>query len=209
MIKLNDDDLLGGMQTRDTYRHPDDPTLILKIETRTAPGRRNWYDRKPVIPSSLHRELMGYADVLTRLKRHEPFVVRIHGLENTDRGTAVMADNAANGCSVCIEAKKIFRSEAPNPFTRIEVQALRDDYKRIGLMFCDLAIYSQCMGPENFMLCRTDEGVQIRFFDFKTLVYRQLISPRYIPGGQRAVQMLTIKRVLSKFDDTLSAMPSD
>lgn len=209
MIKLNDSDLLGGMQTRDTYRHPDDPSLILKIETRKAPGRRNWYDRKPIIPSSLHREIMGYADVLTRLKRHEPFVVRIHGLENTDRGTAVMADNASIGCLVCIEAKKVFRNLEPNPFTRSEMQALRDDYERIALMFGNLGIYNQCMGPENFMLCRVDDGVQIRFFDFKQLIYRQLISPRFIPGGRRAAQMLIVKRVLVKFDACLASMPSD
>ncbi len=50
---------------------------------------------------------------------------------------------------------------------------------------------------------------RLRMFDFKTVVYRQLISPLYVPGAQMYEQRCKIAEVLVLLDPALAASFDD
>lgn len=206
MLILDESLLLGRRQTRDTFRHPHDPRYVLKLETRPRPRRTKWYQRSIKVPPSAHRELDGYADMLKRLGRHEPYICRILGLEQTDRGPAVLAENATLGVSAHINLRDLIKHREPHPFTGDDVAWAKEAYRRIAEEFQARGIYNQTIRPENVMLCRVAEGgdLCLRLYDFKSLVYRQLISPRLVPGAQRYEQGRVIKSTLDGLENWIS-----
>jgi hypothetical protein len=203
MITLDDSLLLGRNQTRDVFQHPDFPDRVLKIEKRAAPGRLRWYERPPKIEPSMTRELNGYADMMIRLGRHEPFVARIMGLESTSQGTAILAEHAAYGASRSEVLGDAIKKREASIFTRDELATARNLYVNISDMLCDHRIFTHGLRNENLMLIEKDGELQLRMFDFKTVVYRQLISPHYVPGARLYEQRRKIAEVLASFDRAL------
>lgn len=204
MITLSDDTLLGRNQTRDVFLHPQFPDRVLKIEKRPVPGRMRWYERPPRIESSLKRELTGYADMMIRLGRHEPYVARILGLENTNLGPAIMAEHATYGATRAGILRTILKGPHTSDFTRNDLAQARALYVSLTDMLCDHRIYTHGLRSENLMLIEMDGGLSLRMFDFKTVVYRQLISPRYVPGAQMYEQRRKIAEILGLFDSALA-----
>ncbi len=184
MITLDDSLLIGRNQTRDVYLHPNHPDRVLKIEARELPGRERWYERPPKIESSLSRELYGYANVLVRLGRHHPFIARIYGLEETDLGPAIMAEHVSFGADRAGLLGRVINDPIPSEFTRDEIAWARTAYKELGDLLCEKKAFTHGIRAENLMLADKDGALALRMFDFKTIVYRQLISPRLVPGAE-------------------------
>ena len=205
MIELTDQDLIGGKQTRDVYQHPHFPDRVLKIEMRKPPGRTRWYERPPRIESSLQREFSGYADMMIRLKRHDPFIARILGLENTTRGTAVMAEHVSYGAKRTAHLGELITNPKKFDFSRSEFLEARKLYIELTDMLCEHRIYTHGLRAENLMLVDMDGSLRLRMFDFKTVVYRQLISLNYVPGASMYEQRRKISEVLARFDKGLAS----
>lgn len=204
MIELHEDLLIGRGTARDTYRHPEHPNLVLKIDARPVAGRLRWYERPPRIPPSYQRELDGYAVLLGRLGRHHDFISRVYGLEDTSLGPAILAENAVFGYADAVTLKALFRDPAPEAYGRDDLAWARTRYAGIAKLLCEHRVYIHGLRPESMILCRRNGALCMRMIDYKTLVYRQLVSPRFVPGGRYSNQMSTIRRVLSRFDTLLT-----
>lgn len=79
MIDLTHAAVLGKGNGRTSYAHPNDPTLVLKLDTSSVKGRLRWYERPPNIRPSNHRKLEGYFAMITRLGKAHDFVTRAYG----------------------------------------------------------------------------------------------------------------------------------
>lgn len=206
MIALDTVQPLGKGSGRIAYQHPNAPDLILKFDATPVKGRTRWYERKPVIPPSNLREIEGYSSMICRIGRAQDFITRVHGWEATSRGSALLAENAHYGLTDAVTLNKLFKSPATAPFTMDEVAWARSRYSEIADLFRTCRVYNHGLKPESVMIGRRDGTLSMRLFDFKSIVYRQLISPRYLPRGEDTVQLITIRSVLAKFDRLLAKM---
>jgi hypothetical protein len=200
VVELHDDLLIGSRQTRAVYRHPKRDDLVLKIETGKAPGRKRWYERKPHIASSMERELRGYADVMSRLGTQPDFVARIHGLERTSLGPAILAENVTYGSNAHAVLRDVLKDRADLGLSASDMRWLSGRYGEIGTRLTECNAFTHGIRPENFMVLRKDGALSLRMFDFKTNVYRQLISPRLVPGAERYEQRRKMAEVQALFD---------
>jgi hypothetical protein len=200
IVQLRDDLLLGARQTRSVYRHPDRADLVLKLETGKAPGRKRWYERAPRIASSMERELRGYADVMARLGAHQPFIARIYGLEQTSHGPAILAENVTYGFDAHAVLRDVLKDRVDLPVTSDDMRGLAQRYAEIGAHLTECGIFTHGIRPENFMVVRAGETLDLRMFDYKTNVYRQLISPRFVPGAERYEQRRKMAEVQALFE---------
>jgi len=206
MIELTEDLLIGRGTARDTYRHPHQPDLVLKVDARPVKGRLRWYERPPRILPSYRRELEGYAVLLARLGHHHDFISRVYGLEETNLGPAILAENALFGFNDGTSVNSILRSGGTAKYSLDEIAWAKNRYAEIARLLCDHKIYIHGLKPESMILCRKNGALHLRMIDYKTLVYRQLVSPRFVPFGQHHNQMSTVRKVLSRFDRVMSSM---
>lgn len=197
--------MLGSGNGRTTYVHPDDPTLILKVDTTPVKGRLRWYERPPKIRPSNHREIEGYGAMILALGQSHDFVTRIHGWEDTSAGPALLAEHATHDLQDVMALNAVFKRAETAPFSTEDLEWARRRYGQIADLFCEKGIYNHGLKPESVILGRRGGVLVMRLFDYKSIVYRQLISPRYLPRGEHNVQMLTIRAVLRKFDKVLMA----
>lgn len=209
MITLQDATPIGQGNGRSTYLHPSDPSLILKIEREPVKGRLRWYERPPKIKSSNYREIDGYSQMILRLGGPEDFVTGVYGWAETDIGPALLGQNARFGIEEMITLNNLFKGHVPAAFSRAELSWVRQRYGEIADLFGARKIYNHGLKPESVLIGRRAGQMQMRLFDFKTIVYRQLISPRLLPRGEHTVQMLTITSVQRKFDKVLAAAGRD
>lgn len=201
VITLRDEDCLGRRQTRETYLHPHDPTLVLKVQTVFMHRKKHWYDLPVTVKPSFQRELEGYADLLCRLGRHAPFLSRVHGLEQTNKGLAVLAENVTVGAVSHVILRDLLKHRVAHDFSQDDVAWARAEYAKITDVMLGLGIYNQCQRPENVMLCRLRDGsLRLRMYDFKTLAYRTLIHPRFIPGARYRLQRNVVESTLKAFN---------
>lgn len=205
MITLSGASPLGQGNGRSTYLHPADPGLILKIEREPVKGRRRWYERPPKIKPSNDREIDGHTQMIQRLGQAEDFVTGVHGWADTDLGPALVGQNAFLGIEDAITLNNLFKGRADGVFSPPELSWVRQRYDQIADLFGARKIYNHGLKPESVLIGRRDGQMQMRLFDFKTIVYRQLISPRLLPRGEHTVQMLTITSVQRKLDAVLAA----
>ncbi len=206
MIALEAAEKIGSGNGRVTYLHPQTPSLILKLEHTAVVGRRRWYERPPVIARSNLREIDGYSTMIRRIGRAEDFITRVHGWEATSEGPALLAENARHGLEDVIPLNGLFKSGDAVVYSLDDIAWARQRYAEIADIFSACRVYNHGLKPESVMIGRADGALTMRLFDFKSIVYRQLISPRFLPRGQHTVQMLTIRSVLSRFDRLLDAM---
>ncbi|MEJ6391079.1 YrbL family protein [Gymnodinialimonas ulvae] len=200
VVELSDDLLIGRRQTRSVYRHPERDDLVLKIETGKAPGRKRWYERKPRIASSMERELRGYANLMARLGTHRTFVARIYGLEQTSLGPAILAENATHGAEAHAVLRDLLKDRVGLDLTPEQMRFVARRYAEIGDLLTDHRVFTHGIRPENFMVLRNGDALELRVFDHKTNVYRQLISPRFVPGAERYEQRRKMNEVQALFD---------
>lgn len=200
VVELCDDLLIGWRQTRAVYRHPERADLVLKIEIGKVPGRKRWYERKPRVATSMERELRGHADVMSRLGTHPDFVARIHGLEQTSLGPAILAENAAHGSDAHAVLKDVLKDRVDFGLSVDDMRGLARRYIEIGERLTQCDAFTHGIRPENFMVLRKGGDLHLRMFDFKTNVYWQLISPRLLPGAERQKQRRRMAKVQASFD---------
>lgn len=208
MIELDESLRVGSGNGRTTYRHPNDASRLLKIEHAPVKGRLRWYERPPNIAPSNVREFDGYTHMIKRLGTSLDFVSDVHGWEETNKGIALVVENAAHGLRQANALNGILRGKASAAYTRDDLLWARMRYSEIADIFCARGIYNHGLKPESVLLGWKGDELKMKLFDFKTIVYRQLISPRYIPWGQHNVQMHTIRSVQRKFDTLLDNMKS-
>lgn len=195
---------IGQGNGRSTYIHPTLPDRILKIEREPVKGRRRWYERPPKIKPSNMREIEGHAQMVRRLGQRHDFVTDVYGWAETDLGPALLAENAFFGLEDAVNLNNLFKGRAAGVFSPDELAWAHQRYRQIAEIFCARKIYNHGLKPESVVIGRRDGQMQMRLFDFKSIVYRQLISPRLLPRGEHTVQMLTITSVQRKFDKLLS-----
>lgn len=196
---------IGMGNGRSTYIHPTLPDRILKIEGAPVAGRRRWYERPPKIIPSNQREIDGHAQMVARLGKPHDFVTEVFGRTDTDLGPALLAENAVFGLEDAITLNKLFKGHAKGVFSPDDLAWASQRYTQIADIFCSHKIYNHGLKPESVVIGRQDGRMRMRLFDFKTIVYRQLISPRLLPRGEHTVQMLTITSVQRKFDTARAA----
>lgn len=206
MIDLTSATVLGSGNGRTSYQHPDDPSLVLKIEGAPVKGRLRWYERPPNIRPSNHREIEGYSAMILRLGQSHDFVTRVLGWEHTSAGPALLAENATHGLDTPLGLNSMFKSAGTGDYSKQDIETARARYAEIADLYCAHKVYNHGMRPESIVIARRDGLVTLRLFDFKSIVYRQLISPRFLPRGEHNVQMLIIRSVLKKFDRLLATL---
>jgi hypothetical protein len=205
MIDLTGATKLGSGNGRTTYLHPDDPKLILKIETEPVKGRLRGYERPPNIRPSNYREIEGYSAMILRLGRTHDFVTRVYGWETTIAGPALLAENAAYALDDFTALNAIFKLPDKVTYSVHEIEWARQQYTEISNLFCSLKIYNHGLKPESVGIGRRNGQLKMRLFDFKTIVYRQAVSLRYVPWAEHNSQMSKIRSVQSKFDGLLAS----
>ncbi|MEM9350095.1 MAG: YrbL family protein [Pseudomonadota bacterium] len=207
MIDLSGATILGEGAQRRTYIHPTDESLLLKVQVRPFVARKHWYDRPMKVPSSNERELIGWADVIARLDGNEPFLSQVHGLEDTSEGSALLVENAALGAEASMSLRNIVQSAVENvPFTAAELRWAHGEYLRIAAIFDAKSIYNHSLRLESMLLCRFPKGLSLKLMDYKSMVYRQFISPRLLPGAQRIIQRKAVDGMAQKLDRYIAKM---
>jgi hypothetical protein len=209
MIDLSCALILGVGSGRTTYLHPNDPNLILKIETEPVKGRTRWYERPPIILSSNYREIEGYSVMILRLGKTYDFLTRVHGWEDTSAGPALLAENATSGLDDAASLNGLFKTSKKIMFSISEIEWARQRYQEISNVYCSQKIYNHGLKPESVIIGRQKGLMEMRLFDFKSIVYRQLVSPRYVPLGEHSSQMSTIRRVQNKFGILLTSLRAE
>jgi hypothetical protein len=209
MIDLSCALILGVGNGRTTYLHPDDQNLILKIETEPVKGRKRWYERPPIIRSSNHREIEGYSVMILRLGETYDFLTRVYGWEDTSAGPALLAENATSGLDDVTSLNALFKESDKVMFSMSEIEWARQRYQEISNVYCSQKIYNHGLKPESVIIGRQKGLMEMRLFDFKSIVYRQLVSPRYVPLGEHNSQISTIRRVQKKFGILLTSMMAE
>ncbi|MEM9437563.1 MAG: YrbL family protein [Pseudomonadota bacterium] len=210
MIDLGKATILGEGNLRRTYVHPDDPRLLLKVQVRSFNTKKHWYDRPLKVASSNERELLGWAEVVSGLGRHEPFLTRVLGLENTSEGPALLVENAAADATATISLNKIHKLDQKEiQFSVDEIRWARDEFLRVFAMFHKRRIVNHCMRFESVLLCRMAGGLALKLIDYKTMVYRHLISPRLLPGATLRLQRETQVSMVKRLNQAISRFESD
>jgi hypothetical protein len=204
MIDLSCALILGVGNGRTTYLHPDDRNLILKIETEPVRGRTRWYERPPIIRSSNYREIEGYSAMILRLGETKDFLTRVYGWEETNVGPALLAENATIDLDDVTSLNSLFKAPNKVMFSISEIEWALQRYHEISTVYCSQKIYNHGLKPESVIIGREKGLMVMRLFDFKSIVYRQLVSPRYVPRGRHNSQMSTIQRVRKKFNILLT-----
>jgi hypothetical protein len=100
MIRLKDAKIIAAGRTRDVYRHPDDPTLLIKVIRPSAIEQRYgrgapWYKFK----RRRYRHLIAYLrEVREQIavhaagEGHPPFLQKIVGFAETDLGMGLVVE---------------------------------------------------------------------------------------------------------------------
>lgn len=101
---------------------------------------------------------------------------------------------------------KLFKTSEAYPYNAQDLDWARQRYTQIADLFCERSVYNHGLKPESVVLARRNGGLVMRLYDFKSIVYRQLISPRCIPRREHDVQMLTIRSVQKKFERILASI---
>jgi hypothetical protein len=115
-----------------------------------------------------------------------------------------MAEHAAYNANRAEVLGDAIKKREASVFTRDELATARNLYVDLSNMLCDHRIFTHGLRKENLMLVEWDGELQLRMFDFKTIVYRQLISPHYVPGARLYEQRRKIAEVLASFDSVLN-----
>ncbi len=207
-IILSDDLKIGSGNGRIGFRHPHDPRLVLKVDTTPVKGRLRWHERPPNIRSSNLREIEVHSVMIQRLGQAEDFVTGVYGWAATNLGPALIVENVHYQMDDHVTLNNTSKANAIDPFDRADVTWARQRYSGIADLFGPKGIYNHGLKPESVVLGRRDGTPVLKLMDFKTIVYRQLISPRFIPGARLAVQKLTVDTVLGRFDRLLALPPS-
>ncbi|MEM9437565.1 MAG: YrbL family protein [Pseudomonadota bacterium] len=205
IIDLSEASAVGSGNARRAYRHPEDPRFLLKVQEAAVEEKVKLLKRRLSIAPSNERELAGYADITRRLGGKPDYLTEVRGLVETSQGAALMVDDALYGDGRAEIVNRLFKA-GKGPFSRDEVAAARAQYEEIAALFQRTGIYNHCLRPESVVLAEGDGGVGLRLFDCKTLVYRQAIHPRLIPGARRYIQGLIIEKTLGKFDTLIGKL---
>lgn len=207
MIDLSSATVVGEGAQRRAYIHPEDDSYLLKVQVRPFEAWRHWYDRPLKVPSSNDREILGWANVARMLGRHERFLSRVLGLENTSEGPALLVENAACGAAEAMSLKDINGSRGRGlGFSADDLRWAKGEYRRIVALFEAKRIYNHCLRQESVLLCRCGAGLSLRLIDYKAMIYRQFVSPRYVPGARMAIQRKTTRSVEYKLATVITRL---
>lgn len=169
-LQLTDSLYVSSGNGRQLFIHPEDPTKCVKVQfqpagyriSRLVPGK--WIE----IPPSNQREIKGYRDVRSRLKRNPHYMTNVYGLQETNLGMGLLVENAhADPGSTYFGLKEYINLEGGAKH-RKDLTRVRDQYIEIVDEFQRNNIYNHCLRRESVVVVCSDGNVTIRLIDFKT-----------------------------------------
>jgi hypothetical protein len=182
MFLLKDAEAVAAGSTRNVYRHPDDPNLLIKvirpsaIEERFVRGRR-WYKlkrRRYMHLIAYLREIREQIAIHATGSEHPPFLQKIVGVVETDMGMGfvVEAVRRRDGSYARTVAELIQRGEMD-----------QSAWEKLGKFFQDLMnspVIVADLHPQNVVLGFTpehgDHFVLIDGIGFKNLIPLERMS---------------------------------
>lgn len=182
MFRLKDAEVVAAGSTRNVYRHPDDPSLLIKVIRPSAIEERfgrgaPWYKLK----RRRYRHLIAYLreireQIAVRATggAHPPFLQKIVGLAETDMGMGfvVEAIRGRDGNYASTVEELIRRRQMDQP-TREKLDEFLDDLVSSPVIVADLNLSNVVLGytPE-----RGNHFVLIDGVGFKNIIPLERMS---------------------------------
>ena len=195
---------------RNTYVHPDDAGLVLKLPHRhleqTRGGLLGLARNKANNPNQLDYEM--WQELAAAGHDKSGYFCRVLGWVETDIGTALCVERLMSDADFPPIILKSIRREQANALDLTTRQFILSDLDRFFEYVIKHAIYSCAWRLENIAVCRLDGSLVLKSFDTKAITVREWLplSKYSIFARRQKIRRRTDK--LRHYMQTLLRLPA-